>query len=108
MRYFLTAFATLLALSGPSAGSEAETWAQTTGALMGMTSACGYSLPRSWIRAVVQRREALSAGPNAMDKSTAVFEDYSKRAFIQQSAGKLMTCAEVIRMAKQSEEKWGN
>jgi len=107
VRLLLPIFVIFLLLDGPAVASEAESWGQVTGALLGMSAACGYGMSATWIRNIVQHRWALSAEESDFNNATAVFRDYSNRAFILQSTKKPMTCKDVIRMARDSEAKWG-
>ena len=92
----------------PSLGqTSAVSWGQTTGALVGMSSACGYELSRTWMRNIVQKRRDLSTGASDFDAATALFEDYAKRAYVLQNTNPPMTCEDAIRMAKDSELKCG-
>lgn len=80
----------VMALTSATAaqGTEAEDWAQATGALMGMASGCGIQISQVWTRNIVRRRERLAGDQRDRDNASAVFEKFATRAFIAQSAGR--------------------
>lgn len=88
-----------------ASASEAETWAKVSGALMGMAKACGYSINEEWIREMA--RSVSQKSLNSVDRSSAekTFYSYAKNAYKMQLSAPNMTCSQVIKMMRQTEDK---
>ncbi len=96
---------TLVGVPGIASASEADAWAKTSGALMGMAAACGYEVSDQWIKAVVRKRRAVALGEADFAASTETFDTYSTRAFFMQSTDPNMSCGQVIDMMRNSERQ---
>ncbi len=95
----------LIGVPGMTSASEADAWAKTSGALMGMAAACGYEISDQWIKAVVRKRRAVALGEADFAASTETFQTYTTRAYVMQTTNPNMSCGQVLDMMRNSERQ---
>lgn len=101
-------FAFIWTLSAVSAqANEGQAWAKSTGALIGMATACGYDVNSEWMNNVIQHNVLLSEHPADAATNQELMLDYIERGSLMQKTNPNMTCGQVIQMMRDSEEAWG-
>lgn len=107
-RYVLRMILSMALVCGllSAARADAVTFGKAAGALVGMAIACGETPSERYMRGIGHELASQATSEAERVEATAAMEDFGQRAMIQQSLEPTMSCEAVLRMFRQSNDKY--